>query len=172
MAGAGGGGMTPPTLLLLEAFGGHWNAYEAELNRIFMEEIARGGVRFRDWPVNCRRIPEAGGRWASYWHLVQEGRVEDDRTPDMRRCERIRWVRWIIESAVTHPEIDEWQNVRGTETNTLLWYGEEYLVVLTQRKDYWLLKTAYCTQQRRRIEQLRRERDAFLRAAEEGRKKG
>ncbi len=156
--------MTPPALLPFNAFGGDWNAYETELHRIFMAEIAQGGLHFRGWPVNCCRLPETAGRWASFWHLVQEGRVEDDRTPDLRRCERIRWVRWIIESAGTHPEIDEWQNSRGSETNSLLWYRKEYLVVLARRRDYWLLKTAYCTEQRGRIAKLQRERDAFLRA--------
>jgi len=160
--------MTPPDLLLFDAFGGDWTAYENELHRIFMEEIARGAIRFRDRPVNCRRIPEAGGRWASFWHLVQEGRVEDDRTPDLRRCERIRWVRWVIENGTTHTEIDEWQNTRGTEVNTLLWYREEYLVVLAQRRDYWLLRTAYCTAKAGRIRQLRKERDAFRQAGGQG----
>lgn len=153
--------MNPPDLVPFNAFGGDWTAYETELHRIFIAEIARGGIEFRGVRVNCRRIPETAGRWASFWHLVQEGRVEDDRTPDLRRCERIRWV---IENAAAHAEIDAWQNARGTEVNTLLWYREEYLVVLGQRQSYWLLRTAYCTEQRGRIEKLRRERDAFLRA--------
>jgi hypothetical protein len=110
----------------------------------------------------ARRHPEAAGRWASFWYLVQEGPVEDDRLPDLRRCERIRWVRWVIENAGTHAEIGEWQEVRGTQIDTLLWYREEYLVVLAQRQGYWLLKTAYCTTQRGRIEKKRRERDAYL----------
>ncbi len=64
--------------------------------------------------------------------------------------------------------------MRGTEVNTLLWYREEYLVVLAQRRnmeqgrDYWLLKTAYCTEKSGRIRQLQRERDAFHRAREQG----
>jgi hypothetical protein len=160
--------MTPPDLLTFGVFGGDWTAYEAELYRVFLEEIARGKLQFRGWPVNCRRHEEVAGRWASFWHLVQEGPVEDDRLPNLRRCERIRWVPWMIENGVTHPEIDEWQNTRGAEVNTLLWYREEYLVVLGQRRDYWLLKTAYCTEQSGRIRQLRRERDAFRRAAGTG----
>ena len=36
--------------------------------------------------------------------------VEDDRLPDLRRCERLSWVRWTIESGQTHPEIDMWEN--------------------------------------------------------------
>ena len=64
--------------------------------------------------------------------------------------------------SVGHCCINEWQNERGTEKNTLLWYREEYLVVLAERCGYWLLKTAYCTEQSGRIGQLRKERDANL----------
>ena len=157
--------MTPPDLISFTAFGGDWAAYETELHRIFIAEIARSGLTFHGDRVNCRRLPEAAGRWASFWHLVQEGRVEDDRTPDLRRCERIRWVRWVIENGADHAEIDSWQNTRGTEVNTLLWFREEYLVVLGQRQGYWLLRTAYCTDRSGRIAQLRKERDAFRRAS-------
>lgn len=156
--------MTPPNLVPFAAFNGDWKAYEAELHSIFISEIAGGSLQFAGVRVGCRRNPETAGRWASFWHLVQEGRVEDDRTPDLRRCERIRWVRWVIENARTHTEIDEWQNMRGTEINTLLWYREEYLVVLARRQNYCLLRTAYCTEKSGRIAQLRRERDAFRRA--------
>lgn len=155
--------MMPPGLVPFAAFGGNWSAYETELHRIFLAEIVGGGLLFRGGRISCRRLPETAGRWASFWHLVQEGRVEDDRTPDLHRCERIRWVPWVIRNAAAHPEIDEWRNRRGTEANTLLWFREEYLVILTARQGYWLLKTAYCTERRGRIGKLRRERDAFRR---------
>ena len=160
--------MNPPDLLLFNDFGGNWTVYERELHRIFKDEIARAGLEFRGLKVRCRRIPETAGRWASFWHLIQEGYVEDERTPDLRRCERLRWVRWVIENATTHPEIDEWQNSRRNEINTLLWYREEYLVVLAQRREYWLLKTAYLTDQTSRIGQLCRERDNFQQAFDKG----
>lgn len=150
--------MKPPELL---PFDGDWVAYEEELHRIFIEEIAKGALRFRDLPIRCRRRPETEGRWALFWHLVQEGPVEDDRHPDLRRCERLRWIRWVIENSVSHPEIDEWRNMRDNKTNTLLWYREEYLVVLARRHGYWLLKTAYCTEKSGRIRRLQNERDAF-----------
>jgi hypothetical protein len=155
--------MNPPDLLPFNAFGGDWPMYEAALYRIFIADIAQSVLEFEGVRVNCRRNPEAAGRWASFWHLVQEGRVEDDRLPNLRRCERIRWVRWVIENAVDHDEIDVWQNTRGTEVNTLLWFREEYLVVLGQRNGYWLLRTAFCTDKTWRVAQLRKERDAFRR---------
>ncbi len=164
--------MTPPALLLLDDFGGNWGAYEHELNRIFMCEIARASLEFRGLRIGCRRIPETAGRWASFWHLIQEGYVEEERTPDLRRCERLRWVRWVIENATTHSKIDEWQNRRQNRINTLLWYREEYLVVLAQRQGYWLLKTAFCTDQPFRVRQLCHERDEFKKTLRRTRTKG
>jgi hypothetical protein len=157
--------MNPPDLLLFADFGGDWEAYEDELNRVFLAEIARARLLFRGLPVNCRRIPERAGRWAAFWHLVQQGSIEEERVPDLRRCERLRWVPWVIRNSDAHPDIGEWDNTRGTETNRLLWYREEYLVILGKRSGYWLLKSAYCTEQSGRIAKLRRERDAFRRAS-------
>lgn len=153
--------MTAPDLIL---FDGTWDEYEELLYKIFTEQISGGELEFRGQRVGCRRHPEAHERWASFWHLVQEGKVEEDRLPDLRRCERLAWVRWVIENGDDHSEIEVWNNTRQSETNTLLWFREEYLVVLAQRSDYWLLRTAYCTTKRRRIEQLRKERDAFYKA--------
>ncbi len=157
--------MMPPELLLFSDYEGDWNRYETALAEIFMREIARGGLTLDGCRVQCRRIPETAGRWAAFWHLIQEGKIEDERTPDLRRCERVRWVKWVIENANCNPEISRWENVRKTEMNILLWYKEEYLVILAKRSDYLLLKTAYCTEQAGRIASLRKERDEFLRNA-------
>lgn len=151
--------MNPPDL---KHFGGDWVAYEADIYSIFVAELANGALQYEGLRVGCRRHPETEGKWASFWHLVQEGRVEEERLPDLRRCERIRWVRWVIENAQAHADIDVWQNKRGSEVNALLWYREEYIVILGERRGYWLLRTAYCTDQNGRVAKLRKERDAFL----------
>lgn len=160
--------MTPPLLLDLADYGGDWKQYETALHEIFMQEIVRGNLTLDGCRISCRRIPESYGRWASFWHLIQEGKSEDERTPDLRRCERLRWVRWVIEMANGHAEIARWENTRKTERNVLLWYREEYLVVLSRRADYYLLKTAYCTEQSGRALALKRERDAFIRSQNPG----
>ncbi len=150
--------MSVPALLPFE---GDWEAYEAQLYAIFMEEIAQGGLAFRGDRVSCRRLPETEGKWAAFWHLIQQGKVEDDRLPDLRRCERLRWVKYVIESWNTDGDIQWWENKRGSETNILLWYREEYLVIITRRNGYWLLKSAYETSQSHRVRTLRSERDRF-----------
>lgn len=154
--------MPPPELILFSDFDGDWTRYEAALDEIFVREI-RSGLALDGLPVHCRRIPESDGRWWAFWHLIQEGAIEEARIPDLRRCERLRWVRWVIENANDDPEISRWENERRREKNILLWYREEYLVVLSKRSNYLLLKTAYCTGKKGRIADLRRERDEFQR---------
>lgn len=148
----------PPELL---PFNGDWRAFEGMLWTIFQRDVIRADLRYDNRSVNARRMPETNRRWASFWHLVSEGPVEDERTPDLDRCARLPWVRWVIENADTHPDIHVWRNRRRGETNILMWYAERYLVVVSDRRDYLLLKTAYCTTRSRRIQTLRRERDEW-----------
>lgn len=150
--------MSAPALL---PFGGDWEAYETQLYAIFLGEIAQGGITFRGDRVSCRRLPETEGKWAAFWHLIQQGKVEEDRLPDLRRCERLRWVKYVIESWNVDADIEWWENTRGSETNILLWYCEEYLVILARREGYWLLRSAYETDQPHRLRTLRAERDKF-----------
>jgi len=152
--------MTLPDLIQLNDHNGNWERYENALYAIFNRDIVKCDLRFRGQKVNARRNPEHEQKWACFWHLISEGRVEDDRLPDLRRCERIQWVRWIVENADSDVQVDIWENKRKSQRNILLWYNEEYLVVLTIRKGYYLLKTAYCTDQSHSIRKLQRERNS------------
>lgn len=154
--------MNPPPLLRFQDFAGDWAAYEIALYEVFERDIVRYNLRFRETPVSARRTPEHDHRWASYWHLISEGKVEDDRTPDLRRCERLPWISWIIENADTHDEIDTWEQRRGSNASVLLWFREEYLVILARRNEYYLLKTAFFVDRQHRIKKFRKERDQFF----------
>lgn len=146
----------PPALIL---FDGNWPLYQRQLSEIFRRDISGRQIQFRGQNISCRRHPEEQGQWASFWHLVSEGYVEEERTPDLRRCERLSWVKWVIENADNDDTIDVWENRHKGERNYLLWYNEEYLVILAIRNGYFLLKTAYCTTQPGRIRRLRKQRD-------------
>lgn len=156
--------MTPPRLITLNDHGNVWEEYETALYEVFERDIIRHDLRFRGVPVNARRNPEHERKWACFWHMISEGRVEDDRLPDMRRCERLSQVRWIIENADAADTIDIWEQTREREKNWVLWYEEYYLVVLAQRSGYYLLKTAFCTDRDHRVRKFRKERDAYYAA--------
>jgi hypothetical protein len=150
--------MTPPDLLLFGDYDS-WDDYCEVLYQVFCDEIRPPNLSYNDTRITCRRTPETYGKWNAFWHLVQEGKIEDDRTPDLRRCERLKWVAFVISNFNLNPDIQVWENPR--RKTVLFWYREEYLVVLSKRSDYYLLKTAYCTEKPHRKEALRQERDKF-----------
>jgi len=113
-------------------------------------------------------LPLYQNKESNFWHLIQEAyqtNQEEDRIPDFRRCERIRWPRPIIENAVK-PDILVWENTRhsnsGVERSICLWFKEkEYLVILRKRKKYLLLWTAYPVTREHRKRKLQEEYDRY-----------
>jgi hypothetical protein len=154
--------VTHPPLILMKDFGGDWLKYVDHVHNVFLAELVHTQLLYKMRRVVSPKEPLHEGRGAGFWHAISEGYPEDERTPDIRRCERIQWIKYVIENANTHPEIGVWQNERKNKSNTLLWYREEYLVVLQDRRKYWLLTTAYCTTQSGRIYSLCKERDQWL----------
>lgn len=154
-----------PPFLELADFDGNWQAYEDAVYQRFLGDLVTHRVLYRGIPVHVRYHPPTYGKGYGFWHCVQEGAIEAERTPDFARCARIGWIRAIIEHAGSS-DIDEWTNVRGREKCHLLWFREEYLVVLAERgpaengRQYMLLKTAYCTEREHRRQKLRAERDS------------
>ncbi len=155
-----------PACIELNDSGGDWNNYLQIIYKRFCDDLVFQKVTFRGGYVAVRKIPETDGKGYGFWHCISEGQQEQQRIPDLERCKRIGWIRAIIEHA-RNDEVDYWQNNRGSERNHLLWYKEQYLIILAERKanvadkKYYLLKTAYCTNGSRRIEKLRKERDAY-----------
>ena len=145
-------------------FHGDWIRYEDELYEIYMETIVNSGIEFKGWPVRSQYRPPAKGKGFGFWHLISEGSEEENRTPDMLRCERIRWVAWLIENAEKEKDLSWWENRRGKNTHVVIWHEEEnFAVVLAKRRNYYLLKTAYQAKSNRR-ETFIREREEFLKA--------
>lgn len=124
-------------------FNGVWNSYIDEVYNEFRTTFLNSGIRFRGLPVQPRFSPEYDGKEFGFWHLTSEGEKEEERTPDLERCARIRWISHMI---IHHenPCLSCWEERRGNNTEIVIWNEvEDYVVVLAARRDYWLLKTAY-----------------------------
>lgn len=74
---------------LLE-FSGDWSLYIEEVYNEFQHSFLSSGIRFRGLPVQPRFTPEYDGKEFGFWHLTSEGEKEEERTPDLSRCARIR----------------------------------------------------------------------------------
>lgn len=166
--------MQPPDLIQMGDFP-DWEAYLDALYATYLETVANAKLTFCGCPLKVYFMPESKGRGYGFWHLISEApdqrnRDEDERIPDLRRCERIRWVAWCVQQADAGlPGFSWWENERGRETHVVLWAEQhDFAVVLAKRQTgqggrYYLLKTAYCPREHTR-RKFRRERDAWLTA--------
>lgn len=150
-----------PDLILLDDFSGSWVRYENEVYAIFYRDFIESKPSFQGAPVRVAKSL-IDGKERTFWHCVQEGDVEEKRTPDFRRCERIAWILAVIEHA-GDPAVKQWSNHRGRSVRWLLWLeAAEYLVVLEKRQTHWMLLTAYCTSREHTKRKLRREYEARM----------
>jgi hypothetical protein len=153
-----------PNLVRLEDFGGDVLVYIDALYQHFLDDFVHDRPFYQGRRVGMKRHPELNGKAATFVHITSSGNVEEDREYEACRSERIRWPRAIIQNC-DKPEVQVWENRRGREKRVLLWFAEEYLVVLADRGNYVLLWTAYCTDREHTRRKLRREYQIWLRAS-------
>jgi hypothetical protein len=157
--GVVGGAVGLPDLVPFE---GDWKSYVERLYETFMSEIVNGGLSFSGLPIRTRYHPPSRGKGSGFWHVIQEGPSEDERIPDLRRCERISWISWMIKNATSDDRISWWEEGWGSSRDVLIWLEvEDYLVVLSKRKGYYLLKTAYLANKAHKRKGLRKNREAY-----------
>lgn len=150
-----------PELVLFQAYGGDWGRYLQALYTYFTQDFITSQPCFEGAPLAMKRHPVIEGKEATFWHLISEGESEGERLPDLRRCERIRWPKPVIEHAAEQV-IKVWENERGNEKRICLWLETaEYLVVLARRNGYVLIWTAFPVTENHRKRKLQREYEAY-----------
>ncbi|OGW55699.1 MAG: hypothetical protein A2Y81_05810 [Nitrospirae bacterium RBG_13_43_8] len=149
-----------PPLVLFSKYEGNWERYLEAIYNYFKQDFLDNRPSFRGRRLGLKKHPLEQGKEATFWHFIQEGPNEDDRIPDIRRCERIRWPKPVIENA-DKSVIKIWENKRKNDKRILLWLeGQEYLVVLAERKGYLLPWTAYLVIEEHRKKKLQKEYEA------------
>ena len=157
-----------PSLVLLEDSGGDWEAYLADLYRYFQRDFVRDKPVFNGTRLGLKKHPIIQNKEATFWHFISEGEVEDERLPNFRRCERIRWPRAIIDHAPLSGEsngIKVWKSKRKNENRISIWFeAENYFVVLAERKGYLLPWTAYLIEYSNQKRKKQKEYDNYMKA--------
>lgn len=134
-----------PPLIQLEDFGGDWSAYLNAVLGVFDRDFGGSRPDFRGKRMGLKRHPLVDGMPATFWHMISEGKGEDQRTPDMRRCERIGWPRAMLLAAEDENRVLVWEEPdprRGLKYLLTL-PDFSYLFVIDDRGDYVLPWTAY-----------------------------
>ncbi|MBS4060887.1 MAG: hypothetical protein KG029_10845 [Bacteroidetes bacterium] len=154
-----------PPLILLKDSEGDWDTYLDKIYQVFRRDFVARKPVFRGIRLALKRHPISEGKEATFWHIISEGKDEQNRTPDLRRCERMGWPCPIIEMSDGDHNLRVWENQRDDETRICIWLsfdGEDYLVVLAKRKEFVLLWTAYPLTYPHQKRKLQREYEAYM----------
>jgi len=153
-----------PDIIELDTYEGDWNAYLQAVYAIFLKDFVHNKPVFRGQRLGLKKYPEFDGKSATFWHFISEGAVEDKRTPDLRRCERIGWPAPVIHNS-TDSLVRCWENTRKGDRRIVLWLvPEDYVVVLSKRDGYLLPWTAYILSNQHSKDKLGREYQAYKKA--------
>lgn len=150
-----------PALLQFSDCGGDWHRYlEAQYGQFCRDFIDSTPTCFHPKRWAMKRHPLSCGKEATFWHVTSEGKTEEDRVPDFRRCERIGWIRPMIEARGSD-RVRCWKAVRHGEDRPIVALPDfSFLVVLTEREEYVMLWTAFYVPGERRREKYRKEWEA------------
>jgi hypothetical protein len=164
-----------PNLMELNHYGGDYNSYEDALLEVYKVDLWNSGLTFNNLNVipRVRKKFEINGKvldW-TFAHFTSKGDVDDDRELDLRRCERICWVKPIIENA--HLEcIKVWENQRADNkgnlfTSVVIWYEEaNSKIVLTPRTgekgDHYVVTTFYLINQPHKVKKINDEYKEYV----------
>ena len=132
-----------PPLVLFSDYGGDWDRYLDALYVWFRQDFIDRKPVFQGRRLGLKRYPLTLGKEATFWHLTSEGLEEENRIPDLSRCERIRWPKSVVEHS-EDSRVKYWVSVKRNEDRIHIWLEEEdYVVVLADRKGFLLPWTAF-----------------------------
>ncbi len=153
--------MKLPDLIKLENYNGSWEDYIEVVYQVFRRDFIENKTFYNNKRVGVKKTPLFKNKECCFWHLTSQGKVEEERIPDLRRCERIGWIKPIIENN-KNKLVKFWINQRQREERICLCYGDwDYLIVLIKIKDYLLLLTAYPIEYNSKKDKLKKEYYAY-----------
>lgn len=114
------------------------------LYEYFKQDFVLTKPKYKGQELRLKRIPIRDGREATFYHITTTGKDENNRTLDIPRAERIRWIKPIIEA--TDKTLLIWENTRKKEENILIYHEKEnFLIVLRKRTNGLMFWTSFYT---------------------------
>lgn len=141
-----------PDIVYFEDYNGDWESYVNTLYAIFKSDFIDSRPIYDGMQVLYNKHPMVEDKEEAFIHIThQDYNKNGERLPDLRRCERIGWIRAFIEN----PECGDvdcldcsglkiWEEkVRGKMRIHLLFEAERFLVVIERRGAYLMLITSF-----------------------------
>lgn len=144
---------TPKWLSKIETFDGNWKEYEKKLYKLFGKTIKSRNFKLCGMPISYDKRRTINGKEEIFYHLIskQDPTHQDDpsqRLPDLTRCERLGWIREIIDH-IDSKEIKIMMydhTKRPRDIRTIIFVPSlNYVIILRKRDFEYILITAYQT---------------------------
>jgi hypothetical protein len=153
-----------PDLVYFEDYSGNFQNYFNAVYKIFEKDFIKQSLNYEGQIVIVRKYPLVDGIHKTFYHITHQGEDENNRTPDFRRMERMRFPKFVIDNN-KHQDILIWKNTRGRDERIVLFNEtENYIVVLTERSDSYLFITAYFIETEHRKRKLLQEYETYKKA--------
>lgn len=153
-----------PPIITLEEYSGDIVNYLEAVYTIFRRDFVDSKPKYRNKRLGLKKYPLISDKEYTFYHMTHKGNIETERTPDLRRCERIAYPKPLIENSIS-TSLKVWKNKRGTKVRILIFHEEEsYLVVLEDRGSYILPWTAYIVEYKNKKQRLLKEYEAYINA--------
>jgi hypothetical protein len=151
-----------PELIPFDEYKGNFTSYFEAVYFVFENDFIKTQPVYEKLKVSVRKYPEVDGMHRTFYHITHEGEDEANRQPDFRRLERIRFPRFVIDN-YEHQDILIWKNKRGKDERIVLFNeSENYIVILTDRKEYYMFITAYYIETEHRKRKLLKEYEEYI----------
>lgn len=135
-----------PELLLLEDYGGNFERFIQAVYAVFQRDFVKYKTKFRGEELQLKWHPIYQDKAYTFYHMTHKGEDEQNREPDLRRCERMPWAKPVIENCDAW-NLKIWPQIRKGSNRLCIWLDLEeepdYVIILDVRKDYKLLWTAF-----------------------------
>lgn len=136
-----------PDIVQLSDYNGQWDRYILAIYAIFEKNMINERPMFLGNPVTLNTEPIFDGKIRSFWHVISEGKGGDEnRLPDLRRCESISWIKPLIQEDNTcvHHKVWAKYHDKTKKDRWYIWCDElDYVVILEDRGSVFRLITAF-----------------------------
>jgi hypothetical protein len=136
-----------PPIITLNDYDGNYSIFIDAVYAIFEKDFIKSKPSFRGRRLGLKYHPIYQEKAYTFYHMTHEGNDENNRSPDLRRCERMGWARPIIEKC-DEWKLKVWDQERKGKKRICIWLENnkddiDYFVILDDRGSFILPWTAF-----------------------------
>jgi hypothetical protein len=153
--------------LMMQSSYPSWSVYLDKVYEAFVHDFIKFPAKFRGTKLALKKYPLIDGKEYTFYHFTHEGEIETNRLPDLKRIERIKWPKQVIENCDSW-KIKVWPQKRNGKDRICIWLEltnePDYIVILDIRKNYVLPWTAFVIEYENERAKKQKEYDAYIKA--------